>query len=297
MAPHPTIAEWLAYLKNKGKSRSTIANYRRALSHFTRWSQQSYGELFDPAAIIPRDVTDWQAFQQTVEKAKPTTINLRLVGVSRYFKWAVARNYARQNPTAEVSNLRLEKRQPKSLTDIQVRRLLRQVNKSGNARDMALVELMLGTGLRVSEVLALKVEDVIMKPRQGEVVVRRGKGGVYRRVPLTASVRAALRTYLETQSELNSDDLLWVGERGPLKDRGSVLYLLKKYAFQAGLDESLISPHILRHTFASRYLSANPDDLRGLASILGHSNLNTVLIYTEPSVEDLAHRMARAEIG
>ena len=162
---------------------------------------------------------------------------------------------------------------------------------------MALVELMLGTGLRVSEVLALKVEDVIVKPRQGEVVVWRGKGGVYRRVPLTASVRTALRNYLETQPELKPDGPLWVGERGPLKDRGSVLYLLKKYAFQAGMDESLVSSHILRHTLASRYLTTNPGDLRGLAAILGHSNLNTVLIYTEPSVQDLANRMEQAEVG
>ncbi len=78
---------------------------------------------------------------------------------------------------------------------------------------------------------------------------------------------------------------------------GSVLYLLKKYAFQAGLNESLISPHILRHTFATRYLKANSDDLRGLAAILGHANLNTVMIYTEPSTEDLAARMAKAEAG
>ncbi len=74
-----------------------------------------------------------------------------------------------------------------------------------------------------------------------------------------------------------------------------MLYLLKKYAFQAGLDESLISPHILRHTFATRYLKFT-DDLRGLAAILDHANLNTIMIYTEPSTEDLAARMTKAEL-
>jgi integrase len=127
--------------------------------------------------------------------------------------------------------------------------------------------MLLGTGLRISELLALCVGDVSLEERSGEVTVRYGKGGVYRTVPLTSVVRKAVRDSLETQPELKPDDLLWVGERGVLTDRGSVLYLLKKYAFQARLDERLISPHVLRYTFATRYLSANPDDLRGLAAL------------------------------
>lgn len=293
---HLTIKEWLEYLKEQGKSESTVANYRRALTYFTHWSEQSYGQAFDPAQIIPRDVVDWKSYQQMVEKASPTTINLRLVALSRYFQWAVPRGYSRNDPTAEVSGIRLSKGQPKSLNETGIRRLLRQVNKEGNLRDIALIELMLGTGLRVSEVLALRVGDVILKGRSGEVIVRRGKGGLYRRVPLTTPVRKALLAYMETQPGLSRDNHLWVGERGPLRDRGSVLYILKKYAFQAGLDETLISPHVLRHSFATRYLAANPGDLRGLAAILGHGNLNTVMIYTEPTIDDLAGRMARAEL-
>jgi site-specific recombinase XerD len=71
--------------------------------------------------------------------------------------------------------------------------------------------------------------------------------------------------------------------------------MLKKYAHLAGLDPDEISPHVLRHTMATRYLAANPDDLRGLAAILGHADLNTVMIYTEPTTADLAARMEKAE--
>ena len=290
---HPTINEWLAYLEEQGKSESTVANYRRGLCHFVEWSEQGYGQAFDPAQIIPRDVSDWKSYQQTVEKARPSTINLRLVALSCYFQWAVSRGYARTDPTVEVSGLRLTNRQPRSLGETATRRLLRQVYKEGNLRDIALVELMLGTGLRVSEVLALKVGDIMLKDRSGEVIVRRGKGGLYRRVPLAAPVRKALLAYRESQLGLSRDDYLWVGERGHLQDRGGVLYLLKKYAFQAGLDESLISPHVLRHSFATRYLAANPGDLRGLAAILGHANLNTVMVYTEPSIAELTARMEK----
>jgi site-specific recombinase XerD len=294
-SPHPAVDEWLVYLKAQGKSNSTISNYRRALAHFATWSEQSYDEPFEPAAIIPRDVTDWKAYQQTVEKVKPATFNLRLVALSRFFEWAVTRGHVQKDPTVDVQSIRLESRRPKSLNGRFVRRLLRQINKAENERDAAIVELLLGAGLRVSELLALKRGDITLGERSGKVIVRYGKGGLYRRVPLTKPVRKALRVYLDTRPQLEEDDLIWVGERGPLQDRGSVLYLLKKYAFQAGLDESLISPHILRHTFAARYLKANPDDLRGLAAILGHSNLNTVMIYTEPSTNELASRMEKAE--
>jgi integrase/recombinase XerC len=160
---------------------------------------------------------------------------------------------------------------------------------------MALFELMVGTGLRVSEVLALQREDVALNDRSGEVIVRAGKGGKQRSVPLTASVRRAVRAYLEDLPEMKPTDPLWQGQRGALTSPSGIFRLLKKYARQAGLAESLVSPHILRHTFASRYLAANPGDLRGLAAILGHSSLDTVMIYTEPTTQDLATRMELAE--
>lgn len=301
----PTILEWLDYLAHQGKSKLTIATYRRGLVHFVTWSEQTYGQPFDPSAIIPRDVAEWKARQQMVEKAPPATINARLTALSRYFKWTLARSYCRSDPTAEIKSLRPPARQPKALPDTYVRRLLRHVHQTGHKRDAALVEIMLGSGLRVSEALALRVGDIALNGRTpssgsgrgGEVTVRRGKGGVHRVVPLTSPVRQALKVYLESQPELKPDDPLWIGERGPLHDRSGVFNLLKKYARLAGLDPDLISPHILRHTFATRYLAANPDDLRGLAAILGHANLNTVMIYTQPTVSDLMTRMEKAEMN
>ncbi len=292
---HPTVSQWTAELNRQAKSKSTIETYRRGLLHFSRWSEQTYGEEFDPASIIPRDVEDWKAYQQTVEKAKPNTINSRLVAVSRYFKWAVKQKLARDNPAAGIAGLRLQRRRPMALDKVYVRRLLRQVNRGSSKRDAALVELLMGAGLRVSETLALQRGDVTLNDRSGQVVVRRGKGSVHRSVPLTAKVRKALQAYLDDHPDLDDDAPFWVGERGHLKDRSGIFYMLKKYARLAGLDESLISAHILRHTFATRYLTAHPGDLRGLAAILGHANLNTVMIYTEPSTADMAARMEQAE--
>jgi integrase/recombinase XerC len=94
---------------------------------------------------------------------------------------------------------------------------------------------------------------------------------------------------------LSVDQPLWLGERGALRSPSAIFRLLKKYAGRANVDASLISPHVLRHTFATRYLVANPGDLRGLAALLGHSSLETVMIYTEPTSADLMDRMERAE--
>ena len=304
ITPHPAIEQWVADLHRRGKSRNTITNYRRGLLHFSRWSAQTYGQPFDPAAIIPRDVADWKAHQQTVEKAAPNTINVRLGAVSRFFAWAVKQGLARENPAAEISSLRLPPRQPKSLDKVYVRRLLRHISKGGQLRDLAIAELLLGAGLRVSELLALQSGDVTLNDRSGQVVVRRGKGAVHRSVPLTTAVRRALQAYLagpafqawqRDHPELAEDLPLWVGERGALKDRSGIFLLLRKYARLAGLDPDQLSPHVLRHTFATRYLAANPGDFRGLADLLGHASINTVMIYTVPSEDDLADRMEAAE--
>jgi site-specific recombinase XerD len=156
------------------------------------------------------------------------------------------------------------------------------------------VELLVGTGLRVGELLALKIGDLVIGDRSGKVIVRMGKHDRYREIPLTATLRQVLNAYLKEHPESkNLDAMLWIGQRGTLNDRSAVLRILEKYMLAAQLPA--IGPHVLRHTFATRYLRANPGDLRGLAALLGHTSLDTVMIYTEPSADDLAERMERAE--
>jgi site-specific recombinase XerD len=290
------VGAWLCNLDQAGRSAHTLAAYRRGLTHFVRWYEGSYGDRFDPTLVIPRDVRDWKAHQQAVERAAPTTVNQRLVALSQFFGWAVASGFSRNNPAAGQAGLSLPKRHPKALSDRDLRKLLRAVHGEGNLRDIAMVELLAGTGLRVSEVLALQIGDVTLNSRSGVVVVRRGKRDGFRQVPLTSEVRTALRDYLATRPDAaDTRAPLWLGERGPLKDRSGALRLLNKYTHAAGLQP--ISVHALRHTFATRYLAANPGDLRNLAALLGHRSLNTVMVYTEPTEEDLAERVQRAELS
>ena len=294
MADSELVQYWLDNLNARGKSHHTLAAYRRALAHFIRWNQATYGDAFDPAAVIGRDIQDWKAYQQTVEKVSPATVNQRLVALSGFFTWAVGQGLVRSDPTADVSALRLPKRDIKSLLDKDYRRLLRAVHAGGNLRDIALVELLGGAGLRVGELLALKVGDLEINDRSGQVTVRKGKHGGYREVPLTRDVRQALRNYLQEHPGKDDPDTdLWLGQRGSFKDRSAVLRVLEKYALAARLP--VFGPHALRHTFATRYLAANPGEVRGLAALLGHASLNTVMVYTEPRLGDLAEKMEKVD--
>jgi integrase/recombinase XerC len=283
---------WLDHLYQQGKSQHTLDAYQRALRHFTRWNEASIATEFEPTRVIGRDVRDWKAYQQTVEQARPATINQRLTTLSRFFAWAVQQGHLRIDPTQDTQGLHLSARQPKALDDRALRRLLRRVQAEGSKRDVAIVEVLAGTGLRVSELLALKVGDVEVRERSGQVTVRHGKRGSFREVPLPREARQALTAYLEDHPGHHDPGAsLWLGQRGPLADRVAIKRLLDRYA---RLEDIVgLAPHTLRHTFATRYLAANPDDLRGLASLLGHRNLNTVMIYTEPTAEDLAERVER----
>jgi site-specific recombinase XerD len=235
-----------------------------------------------------------KAYQQTVEKGSPSTVNQRLVALSRFFAWAVQNDLTKEDPTADVHALRLPPREPKGLDSRDVRRLLRAANH--HPRDFAILEVLIGTGVRVGELLGLCVGDVEIGERSGKLTIRQTKRGGYREIPMTLDVRKALGAYMQTHPEANNPDApLWIGQSGSLSHRSSVMRILNKYTLLAGLDR--INPHLLRHTFASRYLNANKGDLRGLARLLGHVSLNTVMIYTEPDMEDLAERMERVEAG
>jgi len=294
----PPIPAWITRLEERGKSAHTCAAYGRAVNHFAAWYAAAYEDEFAPSLVLPRDVQTWKAHQQTTEQAAPATINQRLVALSAFFKWAITENLAAHDPTAEVSSLSLPELRPKALSGSALRRLIRAAQEN-SVRDYALLELMAGTGLRVSEALALKVGDVHLGERSGKVIVRLGKRASYREVLLSASVRLALTAYLESlpnRAELAPDAPLWSGQRGPLADSSAVNRLLSQYEHATRADVPL-TPHTLRHTFAIRYLEANPGDLRGLAAALGHHSLNTVMIYTQPSAQAMQERMEKLEVA
>ncbi len=285
--------EWLDDLLRRGRQPTTVAAYRASITHFRDWYLVAYHDAFEPSQVMARDIRDWHAYQQQVERAAPATMNRRLVALKQFFQWTMRSHHLTDNPTADVHTIRLGPPKLRSLEPAEVRRLLRAAK--AHVRDYAILEVLLGTGIRVGELLHLQVGDVTVRDRSGCLIVRAGKRNAYREIPLSRDVRHALLAYVQqTHPDApNPRAALWIGAAGPLTQRSSVLRLLSKYALQAGLPH--ISPHMLRHTFATRYLAANPDDIRGLAHLLGHASLDTVMRYTTPSLADLCHRMERVD--
>ena len=148
---------------------------------------------------------------------------------------------------------------------------------------------MIKTGLRVSELVDLMLGDVEMAERGGWVIVREGKGGKYREVPLSKEVRVALESYLQKREE-DGSQRLFLGQRGPVNVPG-VQYLVAKYAYQARLHD--VTPHTLRHTFGKNLVDTGVS-LEQVAALLGHESLDTVMIYTKPSHGDLERAVRKA---
>lgn len=152
--------------------------------------------------------------------------------------------------------------------------------------------VMLHTGLRVSEVSNLRLGDISISPRKGEVIVRGGKGEKFRTVALNSNVRKALQAYLSERPCVDHD-YLFIGQKGkPVRPPG-IYYLIKKYAYDARIDS--VSPHTLRHTFGKNLVDAGVS-LDRVAMLLGHKNLDTTRIYTTPSEADLQEAVERIAI-
>jgi site-specific recombinase XerD len=282
--PNDMFQAFVQTLEREGRRPLTVASYLSDLRGFAAWFTQANGEAFAPSGITALDVRSFKSYLITVAGFKPATVNRRLASLSRYCAWARTQGLLQDDPTAEVKGVRQVKPAPKALAAVDLRRLLREVHKRGIPRDIALVELLVNTGLRVGEVAQLTPEDIELSARKGKVTVRSGKGAKYRQVPLNADARRALNEYLAVRPETGIE-ALFVGQRCNGLTPSAIWRLVKQYGQRAGLD---ISPHTLRHTFGTRLVRRKGVDLVTVAAMMGHESLDTTAIYTQPTEEDMA---------
>src|SRR3954453_13757224 len=201
------IDRFVDELRRQEKSRNTVESYRYDLVLFARWLEATNGEPFQADGVTPTDLREYRAFLLNVERRSPATINRRLASLRTFFQWDRAEGLCREIPTDAVKGIQSSPRAPKSLLKKDVDRLIREVEQSGNKRDLAVLQVLRHTGIRVGELVGLRLADVTLGERKGQLVVRVGKGSKYRVVPLNADARKAVSDYLAVRPKSTSDRL------------------------------------------------------------------------------------------
>jgi integrase/recombinase XerD len=272
-------ALWL----EEGLSRNTLAAYRRDLTLYARWLAERGGTL---AATTEADLHGYFAARHASTRA--TTSNRRLTVFKRYFRWALRERLVTEDPTLRLLSAKQPLRVPKTLTEAQVEALLDapDVETPLGLRDRTMLELMYASGLRVSELVGLKTFNVGMN----EGVLRvMGKGSKERLVPFGQVARDWIERFLAGArgailAGQQSEDM-FVTARGQGMTRAMFWVIVKKHARTAGITAPL-SPHTLRHAFATHLLNHGAD-LRAVQMLLGHADISTTTIYTHVARERL----------
>src|SRR4051812_45927260 len=175
----PTMTEeltlFLSELGRQEAAANTVASYRADLQLFARWFEATNGEAFSAAAVTPTDIREYRGYLQNVERRAPATINRKLAALRAFFRWAHGTKRVAESPTEAVKGVKGEPAATRWLDKRSVDRLIRTVERHGNARDLAIVQLLRHSGIRVGELVSVRLRDVDLSERKGELRIW-GKG-------------------------------------------------------------------------------------------------------------------------
>ena len=282
--PHPLAVAFIEALwLEDGLSLNTLAAYRRDMQGFSEWLQAQSMNLENAGE------NDVQAyFADRFDQTRASTANRRLTVLRRFYQWALREKHVSTDPTLKLLTARQAPRLPQTLSEAQVEALLAAPNTETplGLRDRAMLELLYASGLRVSELVGLPMLSLNM--REGVLRIT-GKGNKERLVPFGEEAADSLQNYLSQSRPVllgkHNSSAVFVTQRGTAMSRVMFWKLIKKYALLADVHVPL-SPHTLRHAFATHLLNHGAD-LRAVQMLLGHSDISTTTIYTHVARERL----------
>ncbi len=266
-----------------GLSKNTLESYRADLSQFNAWLTKQHKELL---SANQADIQHYLAVK--FPQSKPRSISRLIASMRRFYHYALRESLIKTDPTLQIESPKLPRSLPKSLNEKEVEDLLNapDIKQPIGLRDRAMLELLYASGLRVSELVGVKVTEV---STQDGVVRVTGKGSKTRLVPMGEEAADWIDQYLKQARPKILDgqmtDALFVTARGNAMTRQAFWYLIKRYALVAGISKHM-SPHVLRHAFATHLLNHGAD-LRVVQMLLGHADISTTQIYTHVARERL----------
>ena len=272
----------LSLVTEKNMSLNTASSYKADLKIFFSFINQ---HNINAKTLRKNDIHNF--FQNQREKGfSDNTLSRRLSTIKQFFKFLVQEGFLDRNPCEDIKNFRKEKKIPGFLSEEEVLRILNSASKVGKnklekTRNKALIEILYASGMRVSELVSLRKSLFIGKP---ELILIKGKGNKERMVPISKLALSAIKEYLaelkKTDMKFYKSDFLFPSRsKNGFLNRERFFLIIKEIANYAGLNTQHVSPHKIRHAFASHLLS-NGADLRVIQTLLGHKNLSTTEIYT-----------------
>lgn len=270
------IYDYMNYLSlERQLSPNTIDGYRRDLEDFYKFVNKSYRIIFKEDII--------KYIEYLNKKVGPKTINRHIVSIKNYFKYLERNDLIKNNPMSDITGLKTPKKMPRVLSVEEVDKLLDiELKDAYDYRNKAMLELMYSSGLRVSELLNLTINNIDFDMNLVRIF---GKGSKERIVPISEVATKYLFEYINlyrnTLIKNKVTDVIFLNSRGNKLSRQGFFKILKQIALEKGINRE-ISPHVLRHSFATHLLN-NGADLRSIQTMLGHENIETTQIYTHVS--------------
>ena len=256
----------------KGLSKNTVSSYKNDIASFSSWCDK---EHLDRLKITDLNLNNYISTLFSIG-LKSSSINRKISSIKHFYLFLLKKKVIKNSPADEINTPKQEKYLPTSMSEDEVESLLGSPKSSIKIerRDKAMIEILYATGMRITELVNLKLTDIDFNRSVLKVF---GKGSKERLVPYGEKAAEALRIYLEDRKKLDSKDV-FLSNRGTRITRGAFWQRIKIYIKRENLKSS-ISPHTLRHAFATHLLNRGAD-LRSVQILLGHSDLSTTQIYT-----------------